>query len=240
MRDQVFTGRDVQDALSHASQALGLKPADLRYVVLEAGDAGGRGLSPTPARIAVLMGGAGGSLSGRAPSAAEAWRPTAPRPGARAQVVAAVRELARAGELDLSAELEENEEGLILRIEGADREFLLGGDAEVFKALEHVLQRMAHVGGEPRRLVVSCEGYRSHRDEALKQQALKLAEAVRADGQPRRTGPLNSYERRIIHVALSEVPEVRTFSVGEGSDRRVTIALASGPTEPAAEPPAEE
>jgi spoIIIJ-associated protein len=60
----------------------------------------------------------------------------------------------------------------------------------------------------------------------LRGEALELAAAVLEDGQPRLLGPLNSYERRIVHVALAEDPRVRTFSVGEGSDRRVTIAPA--------------
>jgi predicted RNA-binding protein Jag len=49
---------------------------------------------------------------------------------------------------------------------------------------------------------------------------------VRADGVARTTDPLNSYERRVIHVALSTEEGVVTFSVGEGSGRRVTVAPA--------------
>ena len=55
---------------------------------------------------------------------------------------------------------------------------------------------------------------------------MELAEQVLADGRARRTDPLNSYERRIVHVTLAEVRGVQTFSVGEGADRRVTVAPA--------------
>ena len=74
------------------------------------------------------------------------------------------------------------------------------------------------------RLAVQCEGYRDHRDGRLREQALELAKAVEADGRPRRTEALNSYERRIVHMVVSERPGLETYSVGEGADRRVTIA----------------
>ena len=77
---------------------------------------------------------------------------------------------------------------------------------------------------EPRRLVVACEGYRTERDEALRRTARELAAAVRQDGVPRTTRPLNSYERRVVHVTLTGEPGVRTYSVGEEGNRRVTVA----------------
>ena len=55
MKDRVFSGSDVSEAVALAAANLGLPLAQLRYVVLEAGSPGGRGLSPTPARIAVLL-----------------------------------------------------------------------------------------------------------------------------------------------------------------------------------------
>ena len=55
MKDRIFSGVDIDDAVAVAAANLGLPKADLRYVVLEAGSAGGRGLKPTPARIAVML-----------------------------------------------------------------------------------------------------------------------------------------------------------------------------------------
>ena len=80
-----------------------------------------------------------------------------------------------------------------------------------------------------RRLFLDCEGFREQRDEALRQKALGLAAAVRADGTPRLTDPLNAYERRIVHMAVAEEPGVITYSVGEGDGRRVTIAREGDP-----------
>ena len=228
MKDPVFSGRDVAEAVQAASRSLGLPAETLRYVVLERGSAGGLGVGGTPALIAVLLEGGAGTGAG-ARAGREAARPEEPR-RPRALLTALVRDLGRAGGLELTAELEETEEGLLLRLGGADRDFFLEEDGEVLRALEHVMHKVAQAENEPRRLIVECEGYRTHRDEALRRRALLLAEQVVADGQARRTEPLNSYERRIVHVTLAEVPGVRTFSVGEGADRRVTVAPAeSGP-----------
>jgi spoIIIJ-associated protein len=96
----------------------------------------------------------------------------------------------------------------------------------VLRALEHVLQRAASRPGSRQRVVVACPGYREQRDDSLRAEARSLAQAVRRDGRPRQTRPLNAYERRIVHIAVSEEPGLRTFSVGEGADRRVTVAPA--------------
>jgi len=88
------------------------------------------------------------------------------------------------------------------------------------------LQRAFAHEVHPRRFAVECDGFRASRDTALIERAKELAEAVRKDGQPRETEPLNSYERRLVHMAIEELAGLRTFSVGEGADRRVTIAVA--------------
>ena len=228
MKDPVFSGRDVAEAVLLASRSLGLPADTLRYVVLERGTAGGLGVGGSPAMIAVLLEGAptaAGSPRGRAPG-----RPEEPR-RPRALLTSLVRDLGRAAGLELGADLEETDEGLLLRLGGADRDFFLEEDGEVLKALEHVLHKVAQGENEPRRLIVECEGFRTRRDDALRRRALLLAEQVLADGRPRRTEPLNSYERRIVHVTLAEMEGVRTFSVGEGADRRVTVAPA-GPDAP--------
>jgi spoIIIJ-associated protein len=217
MKDQVFGGRDVATAVAAASQALGIPAETLKYVVLEAGHPGGLGLQAVPARIAVLVSArpSGGAAAAPAPAA------QGPEEDARAGLRGVVRAVAEAAGLDLSADVTETTDGLVLQLAGPGCEMLLEEDGEVLRSLEYLLQRMFRGEG---RLRVECEGYRSLREDGLRAQAKELAAAVRTDGRPRTTGPLNSYERRIIHVALTDDPDVKTFSVGEGSDRRVTVS----------------
>jgi spoIIIJ-associated protein len=120
---------------------------------------------------------------------------------------------------------------LTVRVEGPGCPLLLEEDGEVLRALEHLLQRAATRPGSRQRVVVACPGYREQRDDSLRAEALALARAVRLDGRPRETRPLNSYERRIVHMVVSEEPGMRTFSVGEGADRRVTVARAEPESE---------
>jgi len=127
-------------------------------------------------------------------------------------------------------ELESGEDALVVRLAGPDRDFFYGEEGEVLRAVEHLLQRMLdRGGGDRRRMVVECEGYRDRRDQALRAEAATLAAAVKAGGEARITRPLNAYERRIVHLALSGEETLVTFSVGEGEDRRVTIAPRDAP-----------
>ena len=219
MKDRVFTGADVKDAIASAAASLGLAVSHVRYVVLEAGGPGGRGLKPTPARIAVLLdeGAAAGGTE-------EASGPPVDVPAA---IRAVVRSLAAAGHLDVGVDVEEGEEAMVVRLHGTDREFFFGRDGrgEVLRSLEHILQRMFGTHLRPVRL--DCEGFRERRETALVDEARRLAGAVRGDGQPRTMEPLNAYERRLVHVALQGEPGITTYSVGEGPGRRITVAPAS-------------
>ena len=111
---------------------------------------------------------------------------------------------------------------------GADVAFFLGEDGrgDVLRATEHLLLRLYGAALQPRSLRLTCEGFRARRDEALAVEAHRLAEAVRNEGQPRTLEPMNAYERRVVHVALQAEPGITTYSVGQGSDRRVTVAPA--------------
>lgn len=214
MKDQVFTGTDVAAAVETASRALGVAPDQLRFVVLDREPA---------ARIAILS-----VAGGRHREPVEAAPPaTVAKDDPRAQIRALIRAIAETGGLDLSAEIEDGAgDRIIVRLGGADARFFLDNEAEVLKAVDHLLQRSFQEALRPSRLVIDCEGYRDWRDEQLKERALSLAASVRGDGKPRETEPLNSYERRIVHVTLTNAEGIRTFSVGEGPNRRVTVALA--------------
>jgi spoIIIJ-associated protein len=238
MKDQVFTAPTVDEAIALAELTLGVSRAHLQYVVLEKERPGTLGRADSPARIAILLEGGpvappGPQRPAPAPAPRRKEEPATPRPVAaagvprdyRASVREVLRAIAEAADVDLSAELREREGAVTIVLEGEGRRILLEDEAEPLRALEQILQRVLARDGGPRRLVLECEGYRDARGEALRSEALRLADAVCGDGRARTTDPLNSYERRLVHVALAEHPRVKTFSVGEGADRRVTVAL---------------
>jgi len=222
VKDRVFSGVDVAEALAAASRELGLPLAALRYIVLDPGAPARLGLNTTPARIAVLLDDA--VAPSGLPSRGEA-PPAVGGGDAEAEIRAVVGAVLDAARLDLEVEVESTEDAYAVRLAGPDREFFYGEEGEVLRSLEHVLQRIPARGGEERRrVVVECEGYRERRDEALRDEAVALAAAVKASGEARTTRPLNSYERRIVHLAVAAEEGLATFSVGEGENRRVTIA----------------
>jgi spoIIIJ-associated protein len=231
MKDQIFEGRDVPAAAAAASQALGVAEAALRYVVLERGAPGVLGMRGTPARIAVLLDAPGAASSAPARPAApdhaerqlEASLPDTPG----AAVAGILGALVAAARVDVQIEVEDTRDALVVRLGGPECDFFLEEGGGVIEAVEHLLQRIVARYPDVKRLKLECEGYRQQREEALRATARELAAAVRADGQPRTTRPLNSYERRIIHMVVGEEAGLKTFSVGEGSDRRVTVALAT-------------
>jgi spoIIIJ-associated protein len=224
VRDQIFSGRDVAAAVDAAGRALGLAPQALRYVVLDAGQAPSPAHGGTPARIAVLL-----DRPGTGPGGPRIVAPSV-RPEPRAGIRAVVRALAEAAEIDVDVQIEDEPEALVVRLGGAGEGFFLEADGAVLRALEHLLQRMYARDLHPRRLVLECGAFREMRSEGLRQQALSLARDVRRDGVARTTETLNAYERRIVHLALSEQEGIRTYSVGEEGERRVTVALAEPPT----------
>jgi spoIIIJ-associated protein len=224
VRDQVFSGQDVDDALAVAAATLGLPRAELRYVVLDAGSPAARGLKPTPARIAVMLEPDRTGVEG-----AHERPERAPAEDPRAGVRATLRAVAEAGGLELTTDIEETEQATLVRLRGPDETFLLGedGGGEPLRAIEHLLQRMYGAALYPKTLRLTCEGFREKRDQALAEEARRLAAEVRAEGRPRAMVPLNAYERRVVHLALQGEPGVTTYSVGDGPERRVTVAPAT-------------
>jgi spoIIIJ-associated protein len=121
---------------------------------------------------------------------------------------------------------------VIADLDGRDKELLLEHGAEVLKALEHLAFRALRL--EPvhhEKIHLDCGGYRALRFEELRMTARVAAERVQSSKQPFRLNPMSSRERRIVHLALKDVPGVRTESVGMGEQRQVVIhPAASKPT----------
>jgi spoIIIJ-associated protein len=109
-------------------------------------------------------------------------------------------------------------------LDGPDREILLERSAELLKAIEHLAFKALRL--EPvwhEKIQIDCGGYRALRFEELRMTARVAAERVQTSRQPFRLNPMSSRERRIVHVALKDMPGVRTESVGTGDERQVVI-----------------
>ena len=107
---------------------------------------------------------------------------------------------------------------------GADG-LLIGKKGQNLEALEHLLRRM--VGKQLRRSVrmdVDIGGYKARRISALRNRAISMASRVKSSGKEMQVEPLSAAERRIIHLALVEDPQIKTYTVGEGDLKSVVIA----------------
>jgi spoIIIJ-associated protein len=115
-------------------------------------------------------------------------------------------------------------------VDGRDREILLERGADVLKALEHLAFRALRLEPEHHEKIhIDCGGYRALRFEELRMTAKVAAERVQASKQPFPLNPMTSRERRIVHLALKDIPGVRTESTGVGEHRQVVIHPADKP-----------
>ncbi len=126
---------------------------------------------------------------------------------------------------------------LVVKFSGPDVDLLLENKAEVLLALEQLTMEMLRMAPEDHsRLCFDANDYRMLRIEELRLSAMTAAEKVKRTGVPFRFNPMNSRERRIIHLALRDQPAVRSESAGIGPGRQVVIYPAGMPSQP---PPAQ-
>ena len=116
-------------------------------------------------------------------------------------------------------------EGVItLDVTGDDLGILIGRRGQTLSSLQYVVRLiLAHQTQARVPIVIDVEGYKQRRYEALQALAQRMAEQVKTRGRPFTLEPMLAYERRIIHLALADDPDVTTESVGEGETRKVVI-----------------
>ena len=137
-----------------------------------------------------------------------------------------VEKIVSAMGLQLTAEAEQMEDGLRINLVGDDGALLTRRQGEALASLQHVVGAVfRQEGDERRRIVVDCQGYRKSKDAELKQMATFLAEKARDSGLAQEIGPLNPYERRIVHLAVAEVESVSSESIGDAFEKTVIISV---------------
>lgn len=123
-----------------------------------------------------------------------------------------------------------------VKFSGPDVDLLLSNRAELLLALEHVTMEMLRMPSEDHsRLSFDANDYRLLRVEELRLSAVTAADRVKRTGTPFRFNPMNSRERRVIHLALRNETAVRSESAGSGPGRQVIVypaGMASLPEPP--------
>jgi spoIIIJ-associated protein len=108
---------------------------------------------------------------------------------------------------------------------GEEAELLARHRGEPLKALQHVVDMaFARDLGDEKRVFIDALEYRKGKDLELRQMAKFLAGKAKETGIDQQLGPLNPYERRLVHMAAAEVPGVSTESVGDAFTKTVTIS----------------
>ncbi len=115
----------------------------------------------------------------------------------------------------------------VVNLSGRDSGVALESHAALLDALASVACKAARLDESlHRRIAFDCEGYRQTRALELRLMAQMAAERVAEYGEPFEMSPMNSAERRLVHLALKEKPQVRSESQGAGPARRVVVLPA--------------
>lgn len=128
-------------------------------------------------------------------------------------------------EFDCTAEVRAEDDALHVAISGADNQYLLDGRGRGLAALELVLNHAFRhqMDSDLKKIRVDAGDFRSSRDDELRDLALQVAHRAKQSGGTEDTEPLNSYERRIVHLTLADDLRVTTRSQGTGFLKAVSV-----------------
>jgi spoIIIJ-associated protein len=141
------------------------------------------------------------------------------------QIARFVQDVVNAMGVALTVSVEETAEGTRINLEGEDGGVLVRRGGEGLQALQHIVATTFRKQlGDDNRIVIDCNGFRKDKDAELRQMARFVAEKARSSGVPQEMGPLNPYERRIVHLAIAEDPTVTSESIGDAFLKTVIIS----------------
>lgn len=256
IKEAVATGENVEVAFANACRTLGVETMDAECEILELpqkktlGLFGGRPakvrayievpdeVKPAPPvpvmRQEVPQPVA--STSVEASSAASTPKPVAapvsvPVNGDPAENAAAYLKevLVCMGLPDATVDINRNENGASLALNGGDIGFVIGHRGETLDALQYLTSLVAnHSDGAYYRLTLDVGNYREKRKETLEALGRKMAYRAVKTGRNSSLEPMNPYERRIIHTAVQAVEGAKSWSEGEDQGRHVVIGPENG------------
>jgi spoIIIJ-associated protein len=145
------------------------------------------------------------------------------------------------GYLGFVVEIDEQQSdsgNLTLQIYTEEHQRVIGRDGETLDAIQYLLNRLVQAKDrDAQKVVVDCEHFRSMREDKIVQRVRELAERVRVSGRSLQLEPMNSYERRIVHNAFKDDPDVATWSPNDSARiKQITLVKRQPKQQPAEQP----
>ncbi|HEX5135065.1 MAG TPA: R3H domain-containing nucleic acid-binding protein [Thermoanaerobaculia bacterium] len=245
-----FEAKTEADAVEQAARALGRSTADVSYRVIrdEKSFWGGRiveieveapaGAAPMASEASETAIAVEQTALDQPPAALEREEKAAAADRSRrsdepvldeeafAAVESTLSELLSTAGFLLETRRQSSREEMVIELIGDDVEPLLANKGEGLNGLEILTGRIASRRlGRPVHPRLDAEGFRAHQRESLEELAQRSAEEVKRTRHPQLLPPLSPGERRLVHLALAEDPEVETESEGDGFLKRVAVKL---------------
>ena len=213
----VMSARTVEEAIELALKELDVDRDEAEVEILSRGKAGFLGIGAELARVRVTRLSADASSGGTAQEHTPASLATA-----------AVGRILESAGVNVTRTLRASHDpetgGPVIDLAGEDSGLLIGRRGQTLQALQFLVTLIVRRQlGEDVRVVLDVENYRQRRETSLRDMAAKVATRVAQTNRSITLEPMPPADRRIIHTSLSEHPEVRTESAGEGENRKVTI-----------------
>jgi spoIIIJ-associated protein len=120
--------------------------------------------------------------------------------------------------LEISYEIKKRNGFVYVIFEGNDKQLLLWKDGSLLLAFQHILNKISS-----QKVQVDCEFFRKRKEKMLKEFAQQVARQVYDTGRNEILDLMNPYERRIVHIAVNQVPGITIESMGEGFIKRVKV-----------------
>lgn len=243
---QEFNAATVEEAIEKASKSMGLPADKLSYEVLDAGSAGFLGIGARDARISVAPdtltdhevaggpepavseedGGTGpvGAGNDRESGSAAEEHEAAPEELIE-EIKQFVSKVVEAMGFDARINVYDAGEIIAVDVHSGETGLFIGQKGETIDALQYLLNVSIYKQRPfSKRIVVDSEGYRQRRVEAVQGIAHRMARKAVRESRLVELPPMNSSERRVVHIFLKDNPAVSTTSEGSGENRRVTIS----------------
>ncbi len=120
--------------------------------------------------------------------------------------------------LKLEYQVKKKNEAIFVIFDGEDKSMLLRKDGSLLLAIQHVLNKVS-----VHKVQVDCEFYRRRKEKRLREYAQQVARQVSDTGRNEVLDLMNPYERRIVHIAVNQVPGITSESLGEGFLKRIKV-----------------